>query len=121
MFHKKCGNGVALDISKGFKVLCSAGINRKTLTVGVAQIVSVGEEIPTQFFCQTCGTNISKSELYFTCAQCSAKISTEEAFIVQGAGGIYCKEHAEFNSKLTSTNKKIFCINSILDTTVVSK
>jgi len=119
MFHNKCGNGVAIDITLGFKIICSAGISRKSLTAGIAQIVPGTTEIPTKYFCQTCNANVSKAELYFVCAQCSAKITSEESYIVHGAGGIYCKEHAETNASLSSPAKKCYVLDPILDTVAV--
>jgi hypothetical protein len=110
IYHKKCGSQVLVDVSEVLMLICTFGIGKTVLRVGVGDIVQKDlTSIPTVFYCSICGENhISFSDVQAQCSQCGLLFPLDSMFKAEGSGGIYCANDARTlckTSELTPLNK----------------
>jgi len=94
-YHSKCNSVVYLDISGGYNLLTTPGLNNQSLRLGVVELNQKSTTAPASFYCPACNCNIENKEIttdiIAACSICGKPFALKDVFKLQHAGGVYCK------------------------------
>lgn len=95
MIIHSCGSPVHLDVTEAFRLITTPGFTDSGVSVGQCEFMYSQQDVSPKYYCSSCSRNIPMSEVSAVCDSCGEKYPLTETFKIRGAGGIYCRKHAE--------------------------
>jgi hypothetical protein len=110
-----CNSGIAVNVSKSFRILASAAISSKKFSIGSLSLTLVAKAGAPEFWCPTCESPVLPESIVCSCSQCGKKIGIKDSRMISGSGGIYCVEHSEF----LRSEKSVVSLSDIISKIII--
>lgn len=110
--HRSCHTQLYLNLSPAYKFYATYGITSRGLRTNICEIIQVGTNGPTMFFCGECKQDVPLTDAVVQCLMCGEYHEISESWRATSAGGLYCDRcaHEYYPNDIERLNVRQFNI-----------